>query len=103
MVALAFEQKKQLAIGDSLDLWRAGAKRLLKIAFPQIVGLSHMTVDIDNTDGLLRHTYLRSRRTSSTMLESTTRSNGRSGFPCWSRTVLIASTNGLASSTMSRE
>jgi hypothetical protein len=52
-MALAFEEKKQLAIGDPLDLWRAGTKRLLEITFPQIVGLSNMAIDIDHSDRLL--------------------------------------------------
>jgi hypothetical protein len=53
MMALSFQEKKQLAIRDSLDLGRAGAKRLLEITLPQIVGLSNMSVDIDNAYGLL--------------------------------------------------
>src|SRR5262249_48601029 len=34
VVAIAFEQKQQLAVWHSLDFWRAGAKGQLEIAFP---------------------------------------------------------------------
>ena len=49
MMALTFEEKKQLAVRDLVDFRRAGAKRLLEITLPQIIGLSNMAIDIDHT------------------------------------------------------
>ena len=82
VVAIAFETKKQLAIGNFFDLGRAGAKGRLQIFLKKIVGFAHVAVDIDNSYSIVRHVYLRSRRTSSTIVASTTRSSGKSGFPC---------------------
>jgi hypothetical protein len=47
MVAIAFETKQQLAIGDFLHLRCTGAKRRFQILFPKVVGLAHVAVNID--------------------------------------------------------
>src|ERR687891_1613423 len=82
MMTIAFEPEEKLAVRDPLHLRRASAKWRLQITLPQIVGFADMPVDIDHTDRILRHNYLRSRKTSSTIVASTTRSRGKSGFPC---------------------
>src|SRR5262245_51770686 len=58
MVALTLEAEELLAIGDSFNFRRAGAKRRFKIFFKEIVGLSHMTVGVDDEDSVLRHNHL---------------------------------------------
>jgi hypothetical protein len=53
VVAIAFEEKQQLAIRNPLDSRGASPKRQLQIPLPQIIGFAHMPVNIDNPDGIL--------------------------------------------------
>src|SRR5262249_31694956 len=68
VVAIAFEQKQQLAVGHSLNFRGAGAKGWLQIAFPYVIRFAHVAVDIDYPNSILYHCYLRSRSASSTTI-----------------------------------
>ena len=75
VVAVAFETKKQLAVGYFFDFGRAGAKGCFQIFFKQIVGFAHVAVDIDDPNAILCHGYLRSRKTSSTAAQVSRKTN----------------------------
>jgi hypothetical protein len=48
-MAIAFETKEQLPVSDSFNAGCPVAKRRIQISLEQIVGLAHMTIDIDNS------------------------------------------------------
>lgn len=77
MVAAPLEPKEELPVRDALDPRRALAKRRLKVPLPEVVGLSHVAVDVDDAHVFaLPRSQRRSLSTSSTTALSTIRSRG---------------------------
>jgi hypothetical protein len=48
MVAVPFEKEEELAVRDSLNLGRSMTKGRLQVTLPEVIGLPHMAVDIND-------------------------------------------------------